>query len=91
MPNSDMNLLLDSITPENINDALYFYSTILEKIVQKKKRYDHNEDILIKGLMQMNIKDEIRKLKYTDDTDSDKNEKVEEANTDSAVAEEASK
>ena len=37
MPNSDMNLLLDSITPENIDDALYFYSTILEKIVQKKK------------------------------------------------------
>ena len=71
MPNSDMNLLLDSITIDNIDDALYFYSTILEKIVQKKKRYDHNEDILIKGLMQMNIKDEIRKLKYTDDTDSD--------------------
>ena len=66
-----MNLLLDSITPENIDDALYFYSTILEKIVQKKKRYDHNEDVLIKGLLKMNIKDEIRKLKYTDDTDSD--------------------
>ena len=71
MPNSDMNLLLDSITPENIDDALYFYSTILEKIVQKKKRYDHNEDILIKGLLKMNIKDEIRKLKYTEYTDSD--------------------
>ena len=71
MPNSDMNLLLDSITPENIDDALYFYSTILEKIVQKKKRYDHNEDVLIKGLLKMNIKDEIRKLKYTEYTDSD--------------------
>ena len=71
MPNSDMNLLLDSITPENIDDALYFYSTILEKIVQKKKKYDHNEDILIKGLLKMNIKDEIRKLKYTEYTDSD--------------------
>ena len=71
MPNSDMNLLLDSITPQNIDDALYFYSTILEKIVQKKKRYDHNEDILIKGLLKMNIKDEIRKLKYTEYTDSD--------------------
>ena len=71
MPNSDMNLLLDSITIDNIDDALYFYSTILEKIVQKKKRYDHNEDVLIKGLLKMNIKDEIRKLKYTDDTDSD--------------------
>ena len=71
MPNSDMNLLLDSITIDNIDDALYFYSTILEKIVQKKKRYDHNEDILIKGLLKMNIKDEIRKLKYTEHTDSD--------------------
>ena len=71
MPKSDMDLLLDSITIDNINDALYFYSTILEKIVQKKKRYDHNEDILIKGLLKMNIKDEIRKLKYTEHTDSD--------------------
>ena len=37
MPQSQAGVILDSITMDNIDDAMYFYSHILEKIVQKKE------------------------------------------------------
>jgi hypothetical protein len=37
MPQSQSDEILDSITMDNIDDAMYFYSRILEKIVEKKK------------------------------------------------------
>ena len=37
MPQSQAGVILDSITLDNIDDAMYFYSHILEKIVEKKK------------------------------------------------------
>ena len=37
MPISQSDEILDSITMDNIEDALYFYSYILEKIMEKKE------------------------------------------------------
>jgi len=71
MPNSQINELLDDITIETIDDALYFYSYLLEKIVSKKNRYEKNEAILMKGLKNMDLANEITFLKLDDDTTSD--------------------
>ena len=37
MPQSQSDMILDSITIDNIDEAMYFYSYILEKIIKKKK------------------------------------------------------
>jgi hypothetical protein len=63
-------MILDSITIDNIDDAMFFYSFILEKIIKKKKRYQHNEDIMMKQLKNLDIKNEINRLKLLE-TDSD--------------------
>ena len=56
MPQSQADVILDSITLDNIDECLYFYSHILEKIVEKKKKFQHNEDILICQLKKLDIK-----------------------------------
>ena len=56
---------------DNIEDALYFYSYILEKIMEKKKKFQHNEDILMNQLKKLDIKKEIKKLKRSLDTETD--------------------
>jgi len=56
---------------DNIEDALYFYSYILEKIMEKKKKFQHNEDILMNQLKKLDIKKEIKNLKRSLDSDSD--------------------
>jgi len=71
MPQSQSDMILDSITMDNIDDAMYFYSHILEKIMEKKKKYQHNEHILMKQLNKLDIKKEIANLKRSLDTDSD--------------------
>ena len=71
MPQSQSDMILDSITMDNIDDAMYFYSHILEKIMEKKKNYQHNEHILMKQLNKLDIKKEIENLKRSLDTDSD--------------------
>ena len=38
MPQSQSDMILDSITIDNIDEAMYFYSYILEKIIKKKKK-----------------------------------------------------
>ena len=63
-------MILDSITIDNIDDAMYFYSYILEKIIKKKKKYQHNEDIMMNQLKNLDIKNEINRLKLLE-TDSD--------------------
>ena len=73
MPQSQSDEILDSITMDNIDDALFFYSHILEKIMEKKKKYQHNEQILMKQLNKLDIKKEIANLKRSLDTDSDSN------------------
>ena len=71
MPISQSDEILDSITMDNIEDALYFYSYILEKILEKKKKFQHNEDILMNQLKKLVIKKEIKNLKRSLDSDSD--------------------
>ena len=74
MPQSQAGVILDSITMDNIDDAMYFYSHILEKIVEKKKKFQHNEDILMNQLKKLDIKAEIKKLKRSMDSDSETSE-----------------
>jgi len=74
MPQSQAGVILDSITLDNIDDAMYFYSHILEKIVEKKKKFQHNEEILICQLKKLDIKKEIKKLKRSMDSDSETSE-----------------
>ena len=71
MPISQSDEILDSITMDNIDDALYFYSYILEKIMEKKKKFQHNEEILMNQLKKLDIKKEIKNLKRSLDSDSD--------------------
>jgi hypothetical protein len=63
-------MILDSITIDNIDEAMYFYSYILEKIIKKKKKYEHNEEIMMNQLKNLDIKKEINRLKLLE-TDSD--------------------
>ena len=63
MPISTIEIILDSITMDNIDDSLYFYSNLLDKIMQKKKKYQHNETMLLKKLSKLDIKKEIIRLK----------------------------
>ena len=63
MPHSDCDKILDSITIDNIDEIMYFYSYILEKIIKKKKKYEHNEDIMMNQLKNLDIKKEINRLK----------------------------
>ena len=74
MPISQSDEILDSITMDNIDDCLYFYSYILEKIMEKKKKFQHNEDILMSQLKKLDIKKEIKKLKRSMDSDSETSE-----------------
>lgn len=67
----EISELLDSITLDNIDDALYFYSHLLECIVSKKNKYEHNEKVLIRALKNMDIASELEKLKLEDSSTSD--------------------
>jgi hypothetical protein len=71
MPKLKFDEILDSITLDNIDDAMYFYSHTLEKIVEKKNKFQHNEDILMNQLKKLDIKKEIKKLKRSMDSDSE--------------------
>ena len=64
-------MILDSITSSNIDEAMYFYSYILEKIIEKKNKYEHNEQIMMNQLNNLDIKKEINRLQVLE-TDSDK-------------------
>ena len=72
MPQSQSDIILDSITIDNIDEAMYFYSYILEKIIKKKKKYEHNEEILMNQLKNLDIKKEINRLKQLE-TNSESN------------------
>ena len=74
MPQSQAGVILDSITMDNIDECLYFYSHILEKIVEKKKKFQHNEEILMNQLKKLDIKKEIENLKRSLDSDSESSE-----------------
>ena len=72
MPQSQSHMILDSITIDNIDEAMYFYSYILEKIIKKKKKYEHNEEIMMNQLKNLDIKKEINRLQLLEtDSESD--------------------
>jgi hypothetical protein len=71
MPISKFEEILDSITMDNIDDVLYFYSSILDMIMQKKKKYQHNETMLLKKLSKLDIKKEIIRLKRFESNSSE--------------------
>jgi hypothetical protein len=48
---------------------MFFYSYILEKIIEKKKKYQHNEDIMVNQLKNLDITNEINRLKLLEDSD----------------------
>ena len=80
MPISTFEMILDSITLDNIDDSLYFYSSLLDKIMQKKKKYQHNETMLLKKLSKLDIKKEILRLKrFESDSESDLSESSDDA------------
>ena len=75
MPISKFEMILDSITIDNIDDALYFYSSILDMIMQKKKKYMKNETMLLKKLSKLDINKEIIRLKrFESDSEFDSSE-----------------
>jgi len=78
MPISKFEEVLDSITMDNIDDALYFYSSLLDMVMQKKKKYMKNETMLLKKLSKLDINKEIIRLKrFESDSESDSSESYE--------------
>ena len=78
MPISKFEEILDSITMDNIDDSLYFYSSLLDNIMQKKKKYMKNETMLLKKLSKLDINKEITRLKrFRSDSESDSSESYE--------------
>jgi hypothetical protein len=77
MPQSQYQIILDSITLDNIDNAMFFYSYILEKIIEKKKKYQHNEDIMMNQLKCIDITKEINRLKLLDESDSESDSETE--------------
>ena len=71
MPITNTEIILDSITMENIDDALFFYSTLLDMIMQKKKKYQKNEELLLKQMLKLDIKKEVIRLKKFESDSSD--------------------
>jgi len=83
MPISTFEMILDSITMDNIDDSLYFYSSLLDNIMQKKKKYMKNETMLLKKLSKLDINKEITRLKrFRSDSESDSSESLESYESD---------
>ena len=55
----------------------FFYSYILEKIIEKKKKYQHNEDIMMNQLNNLDITNEKNRLKLLDESDSESDSETE--------------
>jgi len=56
---------------------MFFYSYILEKIIEKKKKYQHNEDIMMNQLNNLDITNEKNRLKLLDESDSESDSETE--------------
>ena len=59
----NVDTILESVNNDNIDDYIYFYSYVLEKLVQKKKKYEKEEDKIFISLKKLNIENEVSKLK----------------------------
>ena len=74
----NVDKILESVNNSNIDDYIFFYSFLLEKLVEKKLKYDNEEDKIFISLKELNIESESKKLRNrvsvsesSDDTTSD--------------------
>ena len=59
----NVDTILESVNNDNIDDYIYFYSFVLEKIVEKKMKYEKEEDKIFITLKKLDIENEVSKLK----------------------------
>jgi|AntAceMinimDraft_12_1070368.scaffolds.fasta_scaffold278238_2 hypothetical protein len=59
----NVDTILESVNNDNIDDYIYFYSFVLEKLVEKKMKYEKEEDKIFISLKKLNIENEVSKLK----------------------------
>ena len=59
----NVDKILESVNNSNIDDYIYFYSFILEKLVEKKLKYDNEEDKIFISLKELNIESESKKIR----------------------------
>ena len=59
----NVDKILESVNNSNIDDYIYFYSFILEKLVEKKMKYEKKEDKIFISLKELNIESESKKLR----------------------------
>ena len=58
----NVDKILESVNNSNIDDYIYFYSFVLEKLVDKKMKYDNEEDKIFISLKELNIESESKKI-----------------------------
>ena len=51
----NVDTILKSVNNDNIDDYIYFYSFVLEKLVEKKMKYEKEEDKIFISLKKLNI------------------------------------
>jgi hypothetical protein len=59
----NIDTILESVNNDNIDDYIYFYSFVLEKLVEKKIKHEKEEDKIFVSLKKLNIENEVSKLK----------------------------
>ena len=59
----NVDKILESVNNSNIDDFIYFYSYVIEKLVEKKIKYDNEEDKIFISLKELNIESEVSKLR----------------------------
>lgn len=59
----NVDKILESVNNDNIDDYIYFYSFVLEKLVEKKLKYEKEEDKIFISLKKLNIGNETKELK----------------------------
>ena len=59
----NVDKILESVNNSNIDDYIFFYSFLLEKLVEKKLKYDNEEDKIFISLKELNIESEVSKLR----------------------------
>jgi len=71
----NVDKILESVNNSNIDDYIYFYSFVLEKLVDKKMKYEKEEDKIFISLKKLNIENESKELRnrvsVSDDCTSD--------------------
>ena len=59
----NVDKILESVNNSNIDDYIYFYSYVLEKLVDKKLKYDNEEDKIFISLKELNIESESEEIR----------------------------